>query len=205
MFIVTNNHIDHIPYPASWSKESTSTGVKLVLLESNSTEYSEVYRDFISKLGRTPPSCEIKRIENAHLYGPFYLHKMRMIKQNDGFHNEMNLYHGTTDVNADRITKFGFNRSYCGIKGGVSYGKGVYFARDSSASHGFSVATTSGHRHMIRARVLVGHSCPGSGQMSLPPVRLNDVLYDSTSDGSSTVFVVYHDNQCYPEYLITYT
>ena len=56
---------------------------------------------------------------------------------------------------------------------------------------------------MFRCRVLVGLITIGNSSMKVPPSMNNGQQYDSTGDGSS-IFVCYHDNQCYPEYLITY-
>ena len=57
---------------------------------------------------------------------------------------------------------------------------------------------------MLRVRVLVGKSCEGNSKMKEPPKEPNGEPYDSTSDSSKQIFVCYHDNQCYPEYIITY-
>ena len=57
---------------------------------------------------------------------------------------------------------------------------------------------------MFRCRVLVGSCTTGNSSMKVPPNMPNGEQYDSTGDSGGTVFVCYHDNQCYPEYLITY-
>lgn len=57
---------------------------------------------------------------------------------------------------------------------------------------------------MIRAKILVGQATVGNSAMKVPPLKPNGSSYDSTTDGSNTIFVCYHDNQCYPEYIITY-
>lgn len=58
---------------------------------------------------------------------------------------------------------------------------------------------------MIRARVLVGESTIGNEETIVPPLKNNDEPYDSTCDPTKSIFVCYHDSQCYPEYLISYT
>jgi hypothetical protein len=40
--------------------------------------------------------------------------------------------------------------------------------------------------------------------MKVPPNKPNGEPYDSTDDSKGEIFVCYHDNQCYPEYIITY-
>ena len=68
---------------------------------------------------------------------------------------------------------------------GVAFGRGTYFAR-----------------------VLVGQYCVGNFSMIVPPAKNKSrpgILYESVVDdqGNPSIFVVFCDNQCYPEYLIT--
>ena len=96
---------------------------------------------------------------------------------------------------------------------GHQYGRGVYFARDAQYSLGFAVnrerrAGTLGRRYMYLARVLVGQYCIGYETMIVPPPKnpsRPEILYESVVDnqGNPSIFVVFSDNQCYPEYLIT--
>ena len=131
------------------------------------------------------------------------IHKQNMIEKNKP-PNEKNLFHGTSASCIEKICKAGFNRSYCGANG-VALGHGVYFAVQSSASDTFSSKSPSpAGKQMLRAKVLVGSTIAGNSSMKVPPVKPNGDHYDSTSDGRDTVFVCYHDNQCLPEYLITY-
>ena len=89
---------------------------------------------------------------------------------------------------------------------GAVYGAGVYFARDASYSMGF---TGGSRRVMYLARVLVGRYCEGNSRMKKPPPinsEQPEILFDSMVDDIKipTKFVTYYDNQCYPEYLITF-
>ena len=67
-----------------------------------------------------------------------------------------------------------------------------------------------GARYMYLARVLVGRYCQGHSTMVVPPpinpYRNPEILYESVVDdpGNPSKFVVFYDNQCYPEYVITY-
>jgi len=89
----------------------------------------------------------------------------------------------------------------------------VYFARDAKYSLGFAVnrerrAVAGGLRYMFLARVLVGQYCVGRSSMIVPPPKnpsTPEILYESVVDnqGNPSIFVVFCDNQCYPEYLIT--
>ena len=88
---------------------------------------------------------------------------------------------------------------------GAVYGSGVYFARDAS----YSVNYTGGScQVMYLARVLVGKYCQGKQSMRKPPPinpEQPEILFDSLVNklDDPSIFVVYYDNQCYPEYLIT--
>jgi hypothetical protein len=168
-----------------------------------SDEFKSVKNDFVTKLEREPSKFELQRVENKYLYAAFVLHKEKLTKQNVGKCNEMNLFHGTKPSSVDNIAKFGFNRSYCGVNG-VSLGHGVYFAVNSSYSDSYAQAPSGNMKKMFRTKVLVGESCAGNSSMRTPPPKPNGILYDSTDNGSGSVFVCYHDNQCYPDYIISY-
>jgi hypothetical protein len=104
----------------------------------------------------------------------------------------------------------GFNRSYCG-KNATAYGKGVYFARDSSYSTSttYSRPNKDGVQHMFLCRVVVGEYCKGVSNAIAPPPRSGSMLFDTTVGllGSDTltdpsIYVTYHDAQAFPEYLV---
>ena len=91
---------------------------------------------------------------------------------------------------------------------GVIYGQGVYFARDASYSVQYATGG-AGSRYMYLARVLVGQYCVGNSAMKNPPpkdTKRPEILYDSVVNDTSnpSIFVVFHDIQYYPEYLITF-
>ena len=90
------------------------------------------------------------------------------------------------------------------------YGNGVYFARDASYStqNKYSPPDATGHRSMYLARVLAGEYTEGRQKMITPPPKGSDAtdVYDTVVDNRTdpTIFVVFYDNQCYPDYLITF-
>lgn len=93
------------------------------------------------------------------------------------------------------------------------YGRGVYFARDASysARDTYSPRDLNGSKYMYLVRVLVGEYGTGSSSMIVPPPKnpSNDpnVLFDSVVDNTSNpqVFVVFHDANAYPEYLVVFS
>ena len=58
---------------------------------------------------------------------------------------------------------------------------------------------------MFRARILVDESTIGNSSMKISPNKTDGEPYDSTTVSKKTIIVCYHDNQCYPEYIITYS
>ena len=91
---------------------------------------------------------------------------------------------------------------------GTHFGHGVYFARDASYSVIFA-GGGPGRKCMYLARVLVGKYCQGKPDMKVPPAKDSsrpEILFESVVNGVTdpTIFVVFFDAQCYPEYLITF-
>ena len=126
-------------------------------------------------------------------------------------------YHGTAPDVIPKISQQGFNRAYCG-KNAVRYGKGVYFALTSGYSNAYAGANP---KKMFVCRVMAGETSQGYNEQLVPEVRVQatNVMFDSTTDRLQApepiqtgdpaarsnvrqMYVVYHDAQAYPEYLI---
>lgn len=79
-------------------------------------------------------------------------------------------------------------------------------------AHGSYCETSTlpkGPHFMYLSRVLVGQYCIGKRSMVVPPPKdpsQPEILFDSMVDNKldPNIFVVFHDAQCYPEYLITF-
>ena len=85
------------------------------------------------------------------------------------------------------------------IVSGIAYGAGVYFAVSPKLSLGYSES------NIFMARVLVGESVRGNRDMKMPPLKPGtNRHYDSATDSQSRLFVIFHDTQAYPEYLISF-
>ena len=86
----------------------------------------------------------------------------------------------------------------------------MYFGRDASALSGYApVCQATNKRYMYYARVAVGDYALGNPSMLVPPRKggnTND-SYDSTVNNARTptIFVIFCDDQYYPEYLITFS
>ena len=96
---------------------------------------------------------------------------------------------------------------------GVRFGQGVYFAGDASYS-AQSYLTGQGastpNKHMFYVKALTGELTKGNqGMRVLPPINPKGdktVVYDCAVDDVTNPmeFVIFHDTQAYPEYLITF-
>ncbi|XP_068735053.1 protein mono-ADP-ribosyltransferase PARP14-like [Montipora capricornis] len=191
------NHWDPVPSPGMT--------VHLVQLAPWSSEYQTVANKF-QLTSRGVNIQKIERVQNPHLYQSYVVRKQKMDQDNGG-NNERQLFHGTDAKNVTALNTQGFNRSFCGVHG-VKFGRGVYFARDASTSVGYARGRV-GFRYMYLARVLVGQYCVGKSGMIVPPPKdpyRPEILYDSVvnNTGNPSIFVVFYDSQCYPEYLITF-
>nr|XP_023650002.1 poly [ADP-ribose] polymerase 14 isoform X5 [Paramormyrops kingsleyae] len=180
-----------------------------VTLGTSSTEYQQVEAEF-RKTGLSNQIIKIVRIQNNTLWKNYQIKKDGMDKKNKHSNNERWLFHGTCATTISHINSQGFNRSYAG-KNAAMIGNGTYFAVDPkySASHTYSKPDAQGHKNMYWARVLVGDFTQGSAGLVVPPVKRSgngSDLYDSVVDnvGSPQMFVIFHDVQAYPEYLITF-
>ena len=96
---------------------------------------------------------------------------------------------------------------------GTALGKGVYFAKGASYSVHYANKCNAGvgKRCMYLARVLVGQYCQGINltESLVPPPKdpsRPEVLFDSVANDAvnPSIFAVFFDNQCYPEYLIKF-
>lgn len=119
------------------------------------------------------------------------------------------------------IVRFGHGFTYCdnfvflgkllSFFTAVTYGKGTYFAVDASysANDNYSKPDSNGRKHIYVVRVLTGVYTLGHAGLIIPPSKNpynHTDLFDSVTDNMQhpTLFVVFFDNQAYPEYLITF-
>ncbi|KAJ8342160.1 hypothetical protein SKAU_G00320880 [Synaphobranchus kaupii] len=194
--------------PGTWDSMGGSA-LQTVALRQGSKEYQDVEAQF-RRSGLTNSIVEIVRIQNEALWKQYQIKKESLDTKYGHKNNERRLFHGTHALSIDAINHRGFNRSYAGAHAAV-YGKGTYFAVDPkySALDTYSKADAQGHKHMYLALVLVGEFTKGDGTMVVPPERdpgKSADLYDSVVDDTAnpTTFIIFHDVQAYPEYLIKF-
>jgi len=128
--------------------------------------------------------------------------------------NEVYLFHGTTLVSAMSIASTGFRINLAGSSVGTAFGKGAYFAERSVKSDEYArpEVTASGERcAMLLCRVCLGEvfrleDFDPAGERHV----LGSPVYDSLlGDREAKVktfreFIVYDEDQVYPEYVILY-
>ncbi|XP_059543654.1 protein mono-ADP-ribosyltransferase PARP15-like [Myotis daubentonii] len=153
---------------------------------------------------------KIEKIQNEFLWQSYQIKKKHMDIKNGHIDNEKILFHGTDAHSVPHVNQHGFNRSYAG-KNAVAYGKGTYFAVDASysADDKYSRPDSNGRKHIYVVRVLTGVYTLGREGIVTPPPKhpYNSIdLFDSVTDDIQhpKLFVVFFDNQAYPEYLITF-
>ncbi|XP_075821311.1 protein mono-ADP-ribosyltransferase PARP14-like isoform X6 [Microtus pennsylvanicus] len=199
---------DETEIPSNWS-DMGQKKLFVVSLQTSDPEYIMV----ASKFHQT---CQkfvienIERIQNPALWRRYQSNKKIMDEKNGHGRNEKQLFHGTEASSILHLNSHGFNRSYAG-KNAMYYGKGTYFAVKASysAHDTYSRPDANGKKYMYYVRVLTGNYTTGNSSLIVPPPRdpQNPTdLYDTVTDDDKnpSLFVVFYDNQAYPEYLITF-
>ncbi|XP_050970591.1 protein mono-ADP-ribosyltransferase PARP14 [Labeo rohita] len=193
--------------PIYWDNMGQSDSLKVIVLDPSSAEYQTVKMGFKTTVKKTV--LKIERIQNINLRRLYEGRKIELENKNDPSvgAREKILYHGTSKDSCSSIMKTNFNRNFSGQNATV-YGHGTYFAVNASysAQTMYAVPAADGTQLMFVARVLTGHYAQGQADMRTPPVRVAPDLYDSVVDDevNPSMFVVFHDCQAYPEYLITF-
>ncbi|CAJ1085949.1 protein mono-ADP-ribosyltransferase PARP14-like isoform X2 [Xyrichtys novacula] len=192
--------------PAHWEPMEGET-FKKIELQPSSPEYQGVAQGFL----RTAKYniCKIERVQNAYLWHAYTVCRERILTKNGPAElGEMSLYHGTSAGSCDCIEKNKFDRAYAGQHAAL-FGKGVYFAVNADYSAGrYSPLDASGLKRLYVTRVLTGRYTVGNSQLKAAPPRGSDPTdcYDSVVDNRQlpNMYVIFHDDQAYPEYLITF-
>ncbi|CAO2631686.1 Protein mono-ADP-ribosyltransferase PARP14 [Lemmus lemmus] len=208
--IVTLQRIlkDEAEIPSNWS----DMGQKKLLVVSLQTSDPE----YIMVASKFQQTCQnfvienIERIQNPALWRRYQANKKIMDEKNGHGRNEKQLFHGTEASSIPHLNSHGFNRSYAG-KNATCYGRGTYFAVDASysADDTYSRPDANRKKYMYYVQVLTGNYTTGNSSLIVPPPRdpQNPTdLYDTVTNDAKNprLFVVFYDNQAYPEYLITF-
>uniref|UniRef100_A0A673CGQ7 Poly [ADP-ribose] polymerase n=1 Tax=Sphaeramia orbicularis TaxID=375764 RepID=A0A673CGQ7_9TELE len=180
---------------------------KKVELNPNSKEYKEIAQGFLKTAKYNIQ--KIERIQNLHLWRAFAVCRQRILAKNGVAElGEKLLYHGTSAESCNCIERDKFDRGYAGTHA-AAYGKGVYFAVTAEYSaRGYSPADSTGLKRLYAARVVTGRYTGGNSTLCAPPARGSDPSdrFDSVVDNQQrpNMFIIFHDGQAYPEYLIIF-
>ncbi|KAK2906310.1 poly(ADP-ribose) polymerase family member 14-related sequence 1 [Channa argus] len=193
--------------PEQWDPMPASTTSQAITINVGTEEHTEVLKLFQATCNHTV--IKIERIQNPTLWKSLQIKKRDMEQRNGHQNNVRRLFHGTCYTTLTHINEHGFNRSYAG-KNAAYYGNGTYFAVNAkySAHDTYSKPNPNGEKFMYLCQVLVGDFTLGKQNMIVPPAKgtVSVQKYDSVVDNVSnpSMFVIFHDTQAYPEYLITF-
>lgn len=195
--------------PEDWKPLRDRTIAEQHELSAGDAQFAKVVNAFYASCApRKMLVLSVKRIQNLAMWQSYVVKRQTIChRENGGDLRRLErqwLWHGSDEVGVKKITQQGFNRSFCG-KNATAYGKGVYFARDSSysADPDYAVPDHQGNQYMLACRVVVGEYCKGEHDALTPAIRdtRTHSLYDTTVDNplNPSVYVTYHDAQAYPE------
>ncbi|XP_056145432.1 poly(ADP-ribose) polymerase family member 14-related sequence 1 [Lampris incognitus] len=195
-------------FPQQWDAIPAKSTCHVVPVQPGAAEYNEVLKMFQATCN-SQTIIKIERIQNPSLWKGLQIKKQDMEQRNGHQNNEKRLFHGTCYTTINHINNHGFNRSYAG-KNAAAYGNGTYFAvaASYSANDTYSKPDPQGQKFIYLCRVLTGDYTKGkNGMIVPPPKRSNDIQqYDSVVDNEAnpSMFIIFHDSQAYPEYLLTF-
>lgn len=132
--------------------------------------------------------------------------------------NEVFLFHGTSPTGSQGIASGGFKMAFAGSNAGTMFGAGLYFAECSSKSDEYAADDPEGIFQglfcLLLCRVVCGEmlhmTAGGTGTHAIIDAAVKSREFESVlgdreaSVGTYREFVVYTEEQVYPEYLILY-
>ncbi|XP_069389111.1 protein mono-ADP-ribosyltransferase PARP14-like [Paralichthys olivaceus] len=193
--------------PVHWDAMPPNTSCLTVPIQAGTAEHIAVLSLFQASCNRTV--VKIERIQNPMLWKSLQIKKRDIEQRNGHSNNERHLFHGTIEALVNTINEHGFNRAYAG-KNAACFGNGTYFAVNASysAQDTYSKPNPKGEKCMYLCQVLTGDYTLGQQHMIVPPAKGNTSFqkYDSVVDNvnNPSMFIIFHDTQAYPEYLITF-
>ncbi|XP_065527448.1 protein mono-ADP-ribosyltransferase PARP14 isoform X2 [Lathamus discolor] len=200
---------ESIVLPATWD-DMENQRLKIVELRPETREYRDVQKRFLETC-QSFKIEKIERVQNLYLWKAYQIKKCEMDNKNGNKNNERHLFHGTSKNSLTFINNGGFNRSYAGMHA-AHFGNGTYFAVKASYSANaiYSTPDMDGKKYMYLARVLVGEYSQGRKGSIIPAAKnasSSTDRFDSSADDvkQPSIFIIFHDTQAYPEYLITFT
>ncbi|XP_052771969.1 protein mono-ADP-ribosyltransferase PARP14-like [Mya arenaria] len=197
-----------IKLPNNW-KMKLSDRPHVEILRPSDSDFATVALAFTTQTGKPSYNIiRIERIQNPALYMQYCGKKSELEASKSSGIIERWLWHGTRDGSVCKnINEKGFDRNY---NTGASLGQGVYFAVDGGTSMSYCGQDEMGFRRMYYAKVLTGDYAQSHGAIRTPPNKGDPnnphKTYDSVVDNTANpgVFVIFHDAQAYPTFLVTF-
>ncbi|GAB5364075.1 hypothetical protein AAMO2058_000938300 [Amorphochlora amoebiformis] len=185
------------------------TEVELIEIPKGSSAFNMVNQKFSRESGSF---CLVKleAIKSPIRYGA-YMYKREVFREELGkFLNEQWLWHGTSEKIVLNIAHQGFLRQFLGSATDYGfYGCGIYFAPNAGTSCSYARAGSDGLRRMLLCRVLVGQYHKGYQGLKQPKAKPGSKYkpHECTVDNvyNPSEYVIYQDDQAYPEFLLTFT
>jgi len=190
-------------YPKYWDFHEINIFSEIDI-PSNNEEFKEVAKLFYNSLNNGVEITKVTRIQNKYLMEHYIttIQKRQELRPDIDINRRL-LFHGTKTVDPKTIYKnsdTGFDLQYSNPNG--AYGKGLYFATQSSYPHrGYSYHLGNGRYQMFLADVFVGKAY--KGQVGNNKFVKAPEGYDSVE--ANNFCVVYNNFHSYPLYLIEYT
>jgi len=190
-------------YPKYWDFHNVNMFSEIVVME-GSEEFQEVSGKFYQSLQNGVTIQKITRIQNKYLMDAYVTMLQKRQEISGGLEiNRQLLFHGTRQIEPKKIymsSDTGFDLQYSNPRG--SYGKGIYFAVNSSYSvNGYGFSLGNGNSQIFLADVYVGKSFKSGPNNSLVKAPEG---YDSV-EATNSFYIVYNNFHSYPLYLIEYS
>ena len=208
--------MDVLRPPSTWAAMGSDGDTRQISVSEGTKEYRQVTTFFLERLGDLQDHFEIirvDRIQNLSLWKCYAVKQQTMASRNHGGEDVERrwLFHGTREQVTESIIHSGYKCTFAGLRRGYHrYGMGVYFASTSevSSQDRFSERSSNDIKYVFLNRVAVGDFTLGRPEYRVPPRKPDNSAesYDSTVNDEThpTTFVVYHDSQAYPEYLVAF-
>eukprot|EP00435_Cladocopium_sp_Y103_P015024 s295_g3.t1 len=160
------------------------------------------------------PRRTLLSMRTTHVVQPFlskmWAHRQLMsaelsVKQLSLAANELWLFHGTRESAAECITENEFQVKMAGSNRGTMFGPGIYLADSVTKSDEYTDPDPTGLRTMILCRCTMGRAVrqEGGGRECMKVCQAGG-FHSVKGRRAYNEYIVYDENQVYPEYIIWY-
>jgi hypothetical protein len=153
----------------------------------------------------SPKQFTVDRIQSPGLWEDYYMMRERLYRRCGGAEglNEKLAWHGCAGPVVLPIAQGGFDWRLCGLHG-TAYGRGAYFAKNSSYSQSDNYSKPdvgTAIKHLFLCRIALGRAVKGTSALQRPPPGFHSAVNDTTS---MSIMVTFEIAQAYPMYHVTF-